>query len=217
MDWFLCSGFLGNKVNKVQRTTCELDRPCTLRLSSSRKVTSLLSILWPTLWPPSLLYLPLGKLASLKPEYLKQVSSSGPLHQPFLLPGRPLFLEISVQMLPTLPAYLNTQQRIIPQPLSLLPPFSSFYLSPFNMLYDFIFVNIILHHPIRGTFVSQHTLPLALKMVSMQFMSPKGLTEISLKVCNTWPLGEMAAKEQEFVIRDRTGNALKGTDFTPKL
>ena len=80
----------------------------TLRLSSSRKVTSFLSILWPPLSSPSLLYLPLGKLASLEPESLKQVSSSGPLHQPFLLSGRPLFLEISVQMLPTLPAYLNT-------------------------------------------------------------------------------------------------------------
>ena len=81
----------------------------TLRLSSSRKVTSFLSILWPPLSSPSLLYLPLGKLASLEPEYLKQVSPSGPLQRPFLLPGRPLFLEISVQMLPTLPAYLNTQ------------------------------------------------------------------------------------------------------------
>ena len=80
----------------------------TLSLSSSRKVTSFLSILWPPLSSLSLLYLPLGKLASLEPEYLKQVSPSGPLHQPFLLSGRPLFLEISVQMLPTLPADLNT-------------------------------------------------------------------------------------------------------------
>ena len=30
VDWFLCSGFLGNKINKVQRTTCELQTPCTL-------------------------------------------------------------------------------------------------------------------------------------------------------------------------------------------
>ena len=76
----------------------------TLRLSSSRKVTSFLSILWPPLSSPSLLDLPLGKLASLEPE-------TGVFFRAFALAipsTRPLFLEISVQMLPTLPAYLNT-------------------------------------------------------------------------------------------------------------
>ena len=99
----------GVEQSRTQLKLLSSSSSSTLRLSSSRRVTSFLSILWPPLSSPSLLYLPLGKLASLEPEYLKQVPPSGPLHRPFLLPGRPLFLEISVQMLPTLPAYLNTQ------------------------------------------------------------------------------------------------------------
>ena len=60
VDWFLCSGFLGNKINKVQRTTCELQTPCTL--GSEKAIAPLSSTL---AWTISCMEEP-GRLQSMR-------------------------------------------------------------------------------------------------------------------------------------------------------